>query len=84
MFPLVLQFKAYAEFFLSQYMQCLDSYEEYEAFIKDVFGRDSDVVYNKTLCEGLLMGESDLQEEALNKYSACVDSYYQKNGSIPL
>lgn len=64
-------------------MQCLDTYDEYECFVKDVFGRDSDVLYNKTLCEGLLMSESDMQEDALTKYTTCVDLYYQKNGSIP-
>ena len=44
--------------------------------MKDFFGRESDVTYNKGLCEALLMAESDLEDEALKKYSACVDVYY--------
>lgn len=50
MYPLVLQFKAYSQFFTEKYMECLDTYDEYQNFIKDVFGKDSDIVYNKTLC----------------------------------
>ena len=84
MIPLILQFKAYAQFFLGSYLQCLDTYEEYETFIKDNFGRDSDVLYNKSLCEGLLMAESQMSEEALTKYGTCLDLYYQKNGTIPV
>ena len=30
------------------------------------------------------MSESDMQEEALTKYSTCIDLYYQKNGVIPV
>jgi tetratricopeptide (TPR) repeat protein len=79
----VLLFKAYGEFFQGSFFACLDTYEEYEAYIKDLFGRDSDVLYNKTLCEGLLMADNDLHEDALAKYGACLDIYYQKHGSVP-
>jgi hypothetical protein len=41
-----------------------------------VYGRESDVVYNKCLCEALLMAESDMQDEALLKYSSCVDLHF--------
>jgi hypothetical protein len=29
MLPLILLFKAYGEFFLNNFMKCLDTYEEY-------------------------------------------------------
>lgn len=77
-------FKAYGEFFQSQYFSCLDTYEEYEAYIKDVFGRESDVLYNKSLCEALLMAENDMQDEAINKYNSCIEIYHQKHGEIPI
>lgn len=48
-----------------------------------MFGRESDVAYNKTLCEALLMGESDMTDEALLKFSACVDLYYEKYEAVP-
>lgn len=43
-----------------------------------MFGRESDVLYNKTLCEALLMGESDMTDDSLIKFSSCVDIYYEK------
>ena len=57
MYPLVLKFKAYSEFFLDQYLQSMDTYELYENYLKDMYGKDSDLHYNKLLCEGLLMTE---------------------------
>jgi hypothetical protein len=30
------------------------------------------------------MAESDMQEEALTKFSTCLDIFYQKNGFIPV
>lgn len=81
--PMILLFKGYAEFFLNSFMKCLDTYEEYESYIKDMFGRESDVAYNKTLCEALLMGESDMTDESLIKFSSCVDIYYEKYEAVP-
>ena len=52
-------------------------------FIKDVYGRESDVLYNKNLCEGLLMTENDMVNESLAKFGTCVDLFYEKHGTIP-
>lgn len=41
------------------------------------------MTYNKTLCEALLMSESDMADESLSKFSSCVDLYYDKYESIP-
>lgn len=48
-----------------------------------MFGRDSDVAYNKTLTEALLMAESDMPDDALLKFSSCIDLYYAANHSLP-
>jgi hypothetical protein len=48
-----------------------------------MFGRESDVTYNKTLCEALLMGESDMTDDSLIKFSSCVDIYYEKYEVVP-
>jgi hypothetical protein len=41
------------------------------------------MTYNKTLCEALLMSESDMADESLSKFSSCVDLYYDKYETIP-
>lgn len=84
MYPLILKFKAYGEFFSNKLFSCLDSYEEYETFIKDVFGRESDVQYNKLLCEGLLMADNEMLEEALAKYNACMHLYQHAHHKLPV
>jgi|JI10StandDraft_1071094.scaffolds.fasta_scaffold3229805_1 hypothetical protein len=52
--------------------------------MKDVFGKDSDIQYNKWLCEGLLMADNDMLDEALLKYNNCIQLYQETHGQLPI
>lgn len=67
---------------MNNFLRCLDTYEEYDNYLKDVFGKESDIQYNKTLCEALLMSESDMPDEALLKFTSCIDLYYDQCGKV--
>ena len=41
------------------------------------------MLYNKGLCEALLMAESDLEDDALKKLGSCVDVYFEKYTVVP-
>lgn len=59
--PILLKFKAYAEFFNNNYLRSLDTYEEYETYMKSVFGKEnSDLTYNKIICEAFLLNKTEL------------------------
>lgn len=42
------------------------------------------MLYNKSLCEALLMAENDMHDDALSKYTSCIELYDLKNGAVPL
>ena len=64
--PILLKFKAYGYFFLNNYMQSLDSYEEYELYMKNIFGRETnDLQYNKLVCEAFLLKKSEIYKESV-------------------
>lgn len=59
--PVLLKFKAYAYFFINNYLRSLDTYEEYEAYMKNIFGRETnDLLYNKLVCEAFLLNKSEM------------------------
>lgn len=76
---------------MNNFMDCLDTYEEYEQYIKDMFGREGDITYNKSLCEGLLMMESGMEGDAIEKMDLCVRyiyvicrEYFDSHTTLPL
>lgn len=64
MVPILLLFKAYSEFFLNNFIECLETYEIYESHIRDYLGTDPEndvsLKYNKVVSEGILMLENEM------------------------
>jgi hypothetical protein len=63
-------------------MAANDTYEEYDTFIKDMYGSESELKYNRLLCEALLMSEEDMADEALAKFSECIECYFEKYNRV--
>jgi hypothetical protein len=88
MIPIILLFWAYAEFFCNRFMDCLEVYELYENHIRDYLGeemeRDVNLMYNKVLCEGILMIENSMIEESLDKFLICIDNYFAIEKGVPV
>ena len=69
-------------------MDCLEVYELYENHIRDYLGeemeQDVNLMYNKVLCEGILMIENSMIEESLDKFLICIDNYFAIEKGVPV
>lgn len=85
--PTILLFRAYAEYFSDSFIECLETYELYENYLKDYLGKEPEadiaLSYNKVLCEGLLMLDNEMVEDSLEKFNTAIDNYYRFTRAIP-
>ena len=51
---------------MSNYLRSLDTYEEYESYMKNIFGKEmNELLYNKIICEAFLLNKTDMLRESL-------------------
>jgi len=44
---------------MNNYLRSLDTYEEYEIYMKNIFGKEpNELVYNKIICESFLLNKT--------------------------
>ena len=58
---------------MNNYLRSLDTYEEYESYMKNIFGREmNEVLYNKLICEAFLLNKTEMYRESLEKLDLAI------------
>lgn len=66
-------------------MRSLDTYEEYESYMKNVFGKETnELVYNRVICEAFLLNKTELYKECLEKLDLSIEEYQKYHKCIPV